>query len=183
MDENSLTGYGLILHVATSTTIQAGSRTIHASSSEEAEALTLLEAARWATSMDCKFFWIEGDCKGVIDFAQGQANTIQWRNQAIIYEAMRILKSCESFLGFTFNHRSVNKVADVLAKQARTQGTHKQQSGQMPSFIQPALDYDFKFLISNAMCAQTEDNNLLVGSRISVCTNEIRAANSSTSLL
>lgn len=42
---------------------------------------------------------------------------IQWRNQAIISEALRVLK----LLGFSFNHRSSNQVADVLAKQARKQ--------------------------------------------------------------
>lgn len=57
----------------------------------------ILEAAKWAESMDCQLFWIEGDCNGVIEFAKGQANTIQWRDQAIISEALRILKSCELF--------------------------------------------------------------------------------------
>lgn len=51
---------------------------------EEAETLTLLEAARWEASMNCQNFWIEGDCKGIIEFARGQTNSIQWRNQAII---------------------------------------------------------------------------------------------------
>lgn len=75
-DENNLARYGLIVRSETRTTIQAGSETFHASSSKESEARTLLEAARWTTSMNCKHFSIEGDCNGVIDFAQGKTNSI-----------------------------------------------------------------------------------------------------------
>lgn len=57
VDEINLAGYGLILRSETGSAIQAGSGTFYASSPEEAEALTLLEAARWATSMNCKQHW------------------------------------------------------------------------------------------------------------------------------
>ncbi|XP_026383924.1 uncharacterized protein LOC113279445 [Papaver somniferum] len=135
IDEKSIAGYGLIFRSATGTTVQAGSGAIFASSPEEAEALALLEAAKWATIMDFKHFWIEGDCKGVLDYAKVLSSTIHWRNQAIVNEAQRILKSCEHFLGFTFSQRSSNNVADVLAKHARKEGYYKQQWRQMPSFL------------------------------------------------
>ncbi|XP_026428792.1 F-box/kelch-repeat protein At3g06240-like [Papaver somniferum] len=51
VDENNLAGYGIILLSETGSAIQAGSGTFYAFSPEEAEALTLLEASRWATNM------------------------------------------------------------------------------------------------------------------------------------
>lgn len=52
----------------------------------------------------------------------------QWRNQAIIHEAIGILKTSSSFLGFLFKHRKGSQVADRLSEEARKQGIHKQQS-------------------------------------------------------
>lgn len=110
----------------------------------------MLETALWAAVMDIQHFWIEGDCKRVIEFAQGQANMIQRRNQAIISEALRVLKSYSPFLGFFLNHRSSNQVADVLAKQARKQ-----------VLINPIGDrclvFFFPLLSSNVFAFQSED--------------------------
>ncbi|XP_026396673.1 uncharacterized protein LOC113291342 [Papaver somniferum] len=123
IDTNENAGYGLIFRSSAGITIQAGSGTINAAIPEEAEALALLEAAKWEIIMNCKYFWIEGDCKGVIDFAQGHNSTIHWRNKAIVIEVQIIIQTCEQFLGFIFSHRNSNNVADDLAKEARKQAT------------------------------------------------------------
>ncbi|XP_026398543.1 uncharacterized protein LOC113294367 [Papaver somniferum] len=51
IDTHCIFWYRLILRSETGSTIQTGSGTFYASSPEEAEALTLLEAARWETKM------------------------------------------------------------------------------------------------------------------------------------
>ncbi|RZC43498.1 hypothetical protein C5167_036447 [Papaver somniferum] len=71
--------------------IQARAGTFFATSPEKAEALTLLEAAYWARDMAITDFGAEGDCQREIDYAQGKCSSVQWRNQAIISAALKIV--------------------------------------------------------------------------------------------
>ncbi|XP_026417328.1 uncharacterized protein LOC113312806 [Papaver somniferum] len=128
LNATSISGYGMILRSDSGEAITTRAGKVKATCPEEAEALTLLEAASWAKEMDFQSFWIEGDCHRIMDFANIKPSSIHWRNQAIIFEAKKLLESCGSnFLGFTFKHRSSNKVTDVLAKKARNEGYLKQQ--------------------------------------------------------
>lgn len=92
----------------------------------------MLETANWEKRMDLKNCSVEGDCQRLILYAQDKQSNTFWRNKAIVSEAVKILKTCEIFLGFMFKNRNGNEVADILAKEARTQGIHKQQWVLMP---------------------------------------------------
>ncbi|XP_026400682.1 uncharacterized protein LOC113296594 [Papaver somniferum] len=127
IDALNSAGYGLIVRVDTGTATQARAGTFQASSAEEAEAMSLLEATKWAQSMNLKDFWMEDDCQRLIHYAQGKASNIFWRNKTLIEEAMKILHSCHHFLGLTYMNRRCNVVADTLAKEARKRHIHKQQ--------------------------------------------------------
>ncbi|XP_026396772.1 uncharacterized protein LOC113291455 [Papaver somniferum] len=94
IDALNSAGYGLIFRADTGTSSQARAGTFHASSAEEEEDLSLLEAAKWAKSMNFNNFWVEGDCQRLILYAQGKASNIFWRNKALVEEAMKILHSC-----------------------------------------------------------------------------------------
>ncbi|XP_026442636.1 uncharacterized protein LOC113342254 [Papaver somniferum] len=146
-DNFSLAGYGMILRDETGEVVQAKAGSIRASTAEDSEALSLLETACWAKSMELSNFWVEGDCERLILFAQNKVSNIFWRNQAIVSEAVRILQTCNNFLGFAFKNRKCNEVADALAKEARKKGIHKQVWLHMPVFISSFLLFDVLFPI------------------------------------
>ncbi|XP_026399456.1 uncharacterized protein LOC113295325 [Papaver somniferum] len=177
-DFSTPAGYGIILRDDTGGAIQATGGTFRASTAEEAEALSMLETTNWAKRMDLKNFSVEGDCQRLILYAQDKQSNIFWRNKAIVSEAVKILKTCENFLGFMFKNRNGNEVADTLAKEARKQGIHKQQWVLMPHFLNSALLSDVCFSNSaNISSLQNGVNIMLVDTNISNPLDEIRKTN------
>ncbi|XP_026377040.1 uncharacterized protein LOC113271399 [Papaver somniferum] len=69
-------GYGLIIRYDTGSASQARAGTFQPSTAEEAEALSLLEAAKSANSMNLKDFWVEGDYQRLILYVLGKTSNI-----------------------------------------------------------------------------------------------------------
>lgn len=92
---------------------------------------------------------------------------------------MKVLRTCEIFLGFLFKNKKGNEVADNLAKEERKRGIHKQHWLIMPQFLNFVLLKDLCF--SNSVfnsSFQIKGNNLLVDTNISTQLEEIRETNS-----
>ncbi|XP_026400661.1 uncharacterized protein LOC113296574 [Papaver somniferum] len=113
-------GLSLILRSDAGTIEQCRAGAFTASTPEEAEALGLLEGAKWAAENGLTNFSIEGDCKNLFDYLNGIESSLEWQNISVLDQVIHTLKSCNNFLGFYFVPRSANNVADIMAKEARS---------------------------------------------------------------
>ncbi|XP_026431838.1 uncharacterized protein LOC113329082 [Papaver somniferum] len=99
---NLPTGFSLILRNDAGVLEQGRTGAFTASTPEEAEALGLLQGAKWASEFGLSNFLVEGDCKNLFDYLNGYESLIEWQNKAILDEAIIELKSCNNFFGFLF---------------------------------------------------------------------------------
>ncbi|RZC67516.1 hypothetical protein C5167_011205 [Papaver somniferum] len=123
----------------------------------EAEALGLLQAAKWAVDEKFSDFSMEGDCKNLFDYLNGVRSEISWQNQSIMEEVKQLTGKCHNFLGFIFVPKSSNDVFDLLAKEAKFYQTILDWRNVPPACIMQALEVD----ISNDRAAA---HNLSLGS-------------------
>ncbi|XP_026397520.1 uncharacterized protein LOC113292926 [Papaver somniferum] len=82
---------------------------------EQAEALALLEAIKWAKEVELKEVNFEGDCNNVVMVVNGHRKAIHWTNNNIIEDCIYLLGQFE-FWSCSFVKRTVNNAAHVAAK-------------------------------------------------------------------
>ncbi|XP_026400005.1 uncharacterized protein LOC113295886 [Papaver somniferum] len=95
-------GFSLILRNDAEILEQGRAGAFTASTPEEAEELGLLQGAKWATEIGLSNFTIEGDCKNLFDYLNGNESYLEWQNIPILDEAVNELESCIIFWGFYF---------------------------------------------------------------------------------
>lgn len=115
---------------------------ISATSPEEAETLGFFHAAKWARTKNLSDFSVEGDCKSLIDYLNGELSQITWQNQTIMDEVRQEFSFCNNFKDFYFRPRTANRVIDTLAKEAKNFRTDFEWSNNPPSCILNDLEVD-----------------------------------------
>ncbi|XP_026437831.1 uncharacterized protein LOC113336033 [Papaver somniferum] len=135
-------GFSLILRNDAGILEQGRAGAFIASTSEEAEALGLLQGAKRATKIGLSNFSIEGDCKNLFDHLNGNESSIEWKNITILDDAINELKSCNNFLGFYFVSRTTNNVADLMAKKAKNFSSYLNWMKEPPECIRVDLEVD-----------------------------------------
>lgn len=116
ISELANSGFGFILRNWTGTFKAAAMGCSRTFSSEETEAVALLNATQWAVTNNIQQLVIERDNQATIKYLQGRESTVQWQCIAILDEVKLLAKNLVSFLGFQCVDRRANKVADLLAK-------------------------------------------------------------------
>ncbi|XP_026399907.1 uncharacterized protein LOC113295796 [Papaver somniferum] len=140
--DNLPAGFSLILRNDAVILEQGRAGALTASTPEEAEALGLLQGAKWAVEIGLSNFSLEGDCKNLFDYLNGNKSLLGWQNIPILDEAVNELKSCNNFLGFHFVPRSTNSVADLMAKEAKNFSVSLNWRKKIPECIKVALEVD-----------------------------------------
>lgn len=98
-------GFGFVLHNWTGTFKGAESGIFRSSTAEEAEAIVLLQAAKWAKIHNIQHLVVEGDNRATIKYLQGKESTIQWQSIVILDEVKKLVEQMVSFLGFRYVDR------------------------------------------------------------------------------
>ncbi|XP_026459028.1 uncharacterized protein LOC113359649 [Papaver somniferum] len=109
---------------------------------EEAEALGMLQGAKWALEKEWSNFSVKGDCKNLVDYLNGKPTQMEWRNQAIIDEVKCEFNKCTNFLVFFYIPRLANQAADTLTKEAKTFGKFVTWVKYPPTCILQNLEVD-----------------------------------------
>ncbi|XP_026399628.1 uncharacterized protein LOC113295515 [Papaver somniferum] len=139
---NTPAGFAIIFRNDVGEFIQGRAGPISATEPEEEEALGYLQAAKWARPNNLSTFSVEGDCKNLVDYLNGEPSQISWQNQTIMDEAKNEFSFCNNFKVFYFVHRTANNVADTFAKEARSFRIVVNWDTVPPSCIQYALEVD-----------------------------------------
>ncbi|XP_026435214.1 uncharacterized protein LOC113332934 [Papaver somniferum] len=142
LSEKTNAGFGFVLRNWTRTFKGAESGIFRTSTAEEAEALALLQAAKWAKLHNIQHLVIEGDNMATIRYLQGKESTIQWQSIAILDEVKNLVEQMISFLGFQYVDRRANKVTGQLAKKGRISTTATSWFDQTPLFLIPTIAFD-----------------------------------------
>ncbi|XP_026384377.1 uncharacterized protein LOC113279959 [Papaver somniferum] len=135
-------GFAIICRNDAGESTQGRDGPISANDPEEAEALGFLQAAKWARAINLSDFSMEGDCKNLFDYINGEPSQIAWQKKSIMDEVKYEFSFCINFKGFHFVPRTANNAADILAKKARMFKTTISWSTHPPSCIQYVIEVD-----------------------------------------
>ncbi|XP_026430910.1 uncharacterized protein LOC113328029 [Papaver somniferum] len=135
-------GFSLILRNDAGILEQGRAGAFTSSTPEEAEALGLLQGAKWAAETGLSNFSIEGDCKNLFNYLNGIESSLEWQNISILDDAINELKSCNNFLGLYFVPRTANNIADLMAKEAKNFRSILNWRKEPPECIRVALEVD-----------------------------------------
>ncbi|XP_026383878.1 uncharacterized protein LOC113279403 [Papaver somniferum] len=89
-------GYGIVIRNALGYQGARGGN-CRVSSPEEAEALAVFEATKWAREKALTNFSLEGDCKNVMDYLNGMNTSITWQVQRLLDEVKKMVAEVTNF--------------------------------------------------------------------------------------
>ncbi|XP_026420017.1 uncharacterized protein LOC113315998 [Papaver somniferum] len=119
LSENINAGFGFVLRNWTGTFKGAESGIFRSSTAEEAEALVLLQAAKWVKLHNIQHLVIEGDSRATIRYLQGKESTIQWRSIAILDEVKKLVEKIVSFFGFPVRRQTSKQSGRPIGKERK----------------------------------------------------------------